>query len=112
MPKNSAGTGASARRGWKYVSVAREHFAAKGMHVDLIKLYGSMELAPLVGLAEAIVDVVSTGATLRANRLRAVEEIRAISARLIVNQAALKTKRPAVQKLLDAFEAAVAQGAK
>ena len=104
--------GARMRVATKYVSVAREHFAAKGMHVDLIKLYGSMELAPLVGLAEAIVDVVSTGATLKANRLRAVEEIRAISARLIVNQAALKTKRPAVQKLLDAFEAAVAQGAK
>jgi ATP phosphoribosyltransferase len=75
--------------------------------VDLIKLYGSMELAPLTGLAEVIVDIVSTGATLKANRLRAVEEIGAVSSRLIVNQAALKTKRPAVQSLIDAFAKAV-----
>jgi ATP phosphoribosyltransferase len=85
----------------KYTQTAREHFAAKGVHVDLIKLYGSMELAPLVGLADAIVDLVSTGDTLRANRLRVVEEIRPISARLIVNQAALKMKREAIQPLLD-----------
>jgi ATP phosphoribosyltransferase len=85
----------------KYTQTAREHFAAKGVHVDLIKLYGSMELAPLVGLADAIVDLVSTGDTLRANRLRAVEEIRPISARLIVNQAALKMKREAIQPLLE-----------
>ncbi|MBL8382436.1 MAG: ATP phosphoribosyltransferase [Burkholderiales bacterium] len=99
--------GARIRVATKYVSIAREHFAAKGMHVDLIKLYGSMELAPLIGLADAIVDLVSTGATLKANRLRAVEEIGAVSSRLIVNQAALKTKRPAVQALIDAFAAAV-----
>jgi ATP phosphoribosyltransferase len=99
--------GARIRVATKFVSVAREHFAAKGMHVDLIKLYGSMELAPLTGLAEVIVDIVSTGATLKANRLRAVEEIGAVSSRLIVNQAALKTKRPAVQSLIDAFAKAV-----
>lgn len=99
--------GARIRVATKYVSVARNHFADKGMHVDLIKLYGSMELAPLIGLADAIVDLVSTGATLKANRLRAVEEICAVSSRLIVNQAALKTKRPAVQSLIDAFGAAV-----
>jgi ATP phosphoribosyltransferase len=99
--------GARIRVATKYVSVAREHFATKGMHVDLIKLYGSMELAPLVGLAEVIVDLVSTGGTLKANRLRAVEEIRGISARLIVNQAALKTKREPLQALIDAFEQAV-----
>jgi len=99
--------GARIRVATKYVSVAREHFATKGMHVDLIKLYGSMELAPLVGLAEAIVDLVSTGGTLKANKLRPVEEIRAISSRLIVNQAALKTKRAPVQALIDAFEKAV-----
>jgi ATP phosphoribosyltransferase len=99
--------GARIRVATKYVSVARNHFADKGMHVDLIKLYGSMELAPLIGLAEAIVDLVSTGATLKANRLRAVEEICAVSSRLIVNQASLKTKRPAVQSLIDAFGAAV-----
>src|SRR5215213_5986239 len=87
----------------KYVQTAREHFAAKGMHVDLIKLYGSMELAPLVGLADAIVDLVSTGSTLKANGLKAAEEIVPISARLIVNQAALKLKRDTVQPLLEAF---------
>src|SRR5438445_11622507 len=84
----------------KYMQTAREHFAAKGLHVDLIRLYGSMELAPLVGLADAIVDLVSSGDTLRANRLHAVEEIRPISARLIVNQAALKLKRDAIEPLL------------
>lgn len=85
----------------KYMQTAREHFSAKGVHVDLIQLYGSMELAPLVGLADAIVDLVSTGNTLRANRLRVVEEILPISARLIVNQVALKLKREAIQPLLD-----------
>lgn len=95
--------GARLRVATKYVQTAREHFAAKGMHVDLIRLYGSMELAPLVGLADAIVDLVSTGNTLKANGLRAVEEIASVSARLIVNQASLKLKRGAVQPLLDAF---------
>ena len=93
--------GARLRVATKYIQTAREHFAAKGVHVDLIKLYGSMELAPLVGLADAIVDLVSSGSTLRANRLRVVEEIGPISARLIVNQAALKLKRDAIQLLLD-----------
>jgi len=91
----------------KYLSTAREHFAAKGVHVDLIKLYGSMELAPLVGLADAIVDLVSTGNTLKANNLVVVEEILRISSRLIVNQAALKMKRDALQPLIDAFAGAV-----
>ena len=98
--------GARLRVATKYLQTAREHFAAKGVHVDLIKLYGSMELAPLVGLADAIVDLVSSGQTLKANKLRAVEEIMPISARLIVNQAALKLKRAAVQPLIDAFAAA------
>jgi ATP phosphoribosyltransferase len=95
--------GARLRVATKYLKTAREHFAGKGMHVDLIKLYGSMELAPLVGLADAIVDLVSTGNTLKANRLEAVEEIMPISARLVVNQAALKLKRVAIQPLLEAF---------
>src|SRR5512134_1124959 len=99
--------GARLKVATKYVKVAREHFAAKGVHVDLIKLYGSMELAPLVGLADAIVDLVSTGGTLRANKLRAVEEIMAVSARLIVNQASLKLKGAALEPLLQAFERAV-----
>ena len=91
----------------KYMEVAREHFAAKGMHVDLIKLYGSMELGPLVGLADAIVDLVSTGSTLKANNLVAVEEIMPISSRLIVNRAALKLKRRLLQPIIDAFAKAV-----
>lgn len=95
--------GARLRVATKYVQAAREHFAAKGVHVDIIKLYGSMELAPLVGLADAIVDLVSTGSTLRANNLVAVEDIAEISSRLIVNQAALKTRRERLQSLLDAF---------
>jgi ATP phosphoribosyltransferase len=99
--------GARLRVATKYVQTAREHFGAKGVHVDLIKLYGSMELAPLVGLADAIVDLVSTGNTLRANNLVAVEEILPVSARLIVNQAALKLKRSTIQPLLDAFSKAV-----
>src|SRR5215831_168440 len=103
--------GARLRVATKYMQTAREHFAAKGVHVDLIKLYGSMELAPLLGLADAIVDLVATGNTLRANRLHAVEEIRPISARLIVNQAALKLKRDAIQPLLDTFAEAVGKHA-
>jgi ATP phosphoribosyltransferase len=95
--------GARLKIATKYLQTAREHFAAKGVHVDLIKLYGSMELAPLTGLADAIVDLVSTGKTLEANNLKAVEEIAVLSARLIVNQAALKLKRAAIQPLLEAF---------
>ncbi len=91
----------------KYVQTAREHFATKGMHVNLIKLYGSMELAPLTGLADAIVDLVSTGGTLQANGLVAVEEIAAVSSRLVVNQAALKLKRAEIQPLIDTFARAV-----
>lgn len=100
--------GARLRVATKYVQAARQHFAAKGMHVDIIKLYGSMELAPLVGLADAIVDLVSTGSTLRANNLAAVEDVAEISSRLIVNQAALKTRRERLLPLLDAFSRATA----
>jgi len=103
--------GARIRVATKYVQAAREHFAAKAMHVDLIKLYGSMELAPLVGLADAIVDLVSTGNTLKANDLVAVEDIMPISARLIVNPGALKLKRNAVKPLLDALAAATERAA-
>src|SRR6185437_1867763 len=95
--------GARLRVATKYIATAREHFAAKGMHVDLIKLYGSMELAPLVGLADAIVDLVDTGGTLKANRLTAVEEILAVSSRLIVNPATLKLKREALAPLVDSL---------
>jgi ATP phosphoribosyltransferase len=93
----------------KYVAIAREFFAAKGVHVDLIKLYGSMELAPLVGLADAIVDLVSTGNTLKANHLVEVEHIMDISSRLVVNQAALKLKQAPIRKIIDAFASAIAK---
>lgn len=98
--------GARLRVATKYVSAAREHFARKGVYVDLIKLYGSMELAPLIGLADAIVDLVSTGNTLKANNLVAVEDIMSISSRLIVNRAALKTRQGQLQPIIDAFEQA------
>jgi ATP phosphoribosyltransferase len=98
--------GARLKVATKYVNVARDFFAAKGVHVDLIKLYGSMELAPLTGLADAIVDLVSSGATLKANGLVEVERIMDISARLVVNQAALKLKREGLQALIAAFESA------
>ena len=104
--------GARLRVATKYIHTAREHFAGKGVHVDLIKLYGSMELAPLAGLAEAIVDLVSSGGTLKANNLVEVEQIMPISSRLIVNQASLKVKREALQPVIDCFAAAVARQAK
>ena len=102
--------GSRIRVATKYTHTARQFFADKGVHVDLIKLYGSMELAPLTGLADAIVDLVSTGSTLKANRLVEVERIMDISSRLVVNQAALKLKREPIRALIEAFEAAVAEG--
>jgi len=105
--QNAVRQGARLKVASKYIKTAREHFAAKGVHVDLIKLYGSMELAPLAGLADAIVDLVSTGGTLKANKLVAVEEIMPISSRLVVNQASLKVKRETLQPIIDAFAQAV-----
>lgn len=98
--------GARLRIATKYIHTAREHFAAKGVHVNLIRLYGSMELAPLVGLADAIVDLVDTGGTLRANRLRVVEELMQVSSRLVVNPASFKLKRPEIAPIIEAFRAA------
>lgn len=99
--------GSRLRVATKYVNIARDHFATKGVHIDLIKLYGSMELGPLVGLSDAIVDLVSSGNTLRANNLQAVEEVMPISSRLVVNPAALKLKHERLQRLLADFESAV-----
>ncbi|HEY3432196.1 MAG TPA: ATP phosphoribosyltransferase [Rhodocyclaceae bacterium] len=99
--------GARLRIATKYISTAKEHFAAKGVHVDLIKLYGSMELAPLAGLSEVIVDLVSSGATLKANQLVEVEEIMDISSRLVVSQAALKVKHDLLQPVIEAFAGAI-----
>jgi ATP phosphoribosyltransferase len=108
-PVAAVRSGARLRVATKYIATAREHFAVKGVHVDLVKLYGSMELAPLMGLADAIVDLVSSGATLRANHLVEAEQIMQISSRLVVNQAALKMKCDLLQPMLDAFtRAAVA----
>jgi ATP phosphoribosyltransferase len=98
--------GSRIRVATKYTRIARDHFADKGVHVDLIKLYGSMELAPLTGLADAIVDLVSTGSTLRANQLVEVEQIMQISAHLVVNQAALKLEREPIRAIIEAFAAA------
>ncbi|HET7776861.1 MAG TPA: ATP phosphoribosyltransferase [Azospira sp.] len=105
--ENAVRQGARLKIATKYIKMAREHFAAKGVHVDLIKLYGSMELAPLAGLADAIVDLVSTGGTLKANNLVEVEHIMDISSRLIVNQASLKLKRETLGPILEAFTRAV-----
>ena len=91
----------------KYTGIARDFFAKKGVHVDLIKLYGSMELAPLIGLADAIVDLVSTGNTLKANHLVEVEHIMDISSHLVVNQTALKTKQARLRRIIDAFAGAI-----
>jgi ATP phosphoribosyltransferase len=99
--------GSRLRVATKYTTIAREFFAAKGVHVDLIKLYGSMELAPLTGLADAIVDLVSTGSTLKANQLIEVERIMDISSRLVVNQAALKLKQISIRRIIDAFAGAI-----
>jgi ATP phosphoribosyltransferase len=106
---NAVKRGARLRVATKYTRCAREHFSAKGVHVDLIKLYGSMELAPLVAMADAIVDLVSTGSTLKANNLVEVEEIMQISSRLVVNQASLKTKAAALAPLIEAFSGASQQ---
>ena len=100
--------GARLKVATKYTTIAREFFAKKGVHVDMIKLYGSMELAPLTGMADAIVDLVSTGNTLRANDLVEVEQIIDISSRLVVNQASLKLKQKPMRHIIDAFAQVVA----
>jgi len=99
--------GSRIRVATKFTTIASEHFANKGVHVDLIKLYGSMELAPLTGLADAIVDLVSTGSTLKANHLVEVEKIMDISSRLVVNQAALKLKREHLRSIINSFASAI-----
>ena len=91
----------------KYVDITRRYYAAQGVQVEIIKLYGSMELAPLVGLADRIVDLVDTGNTLKANGLQALEHIADISARLIVNKAAMKMKHVQIKKLIALLSAAV-----
>ncbi|MBR9910541.1 MAG: ATP phosphoribosyltransferase [Gammaproteobacteria bacterium] len=91
----------------KYVNIARRHYAAQGRQVDLIKLYGAMELAPIMSLADEIVDIVDTGNTLKANGLEPRELIADISSRLIVNKASMKMKHQRIQQLIDAVAAAI-----
>ena len=91
----------------KYTKVAREYYAQQGRQIDLIKLYGAMELAPIMDLADEIVDIVDTGNTLKANGLEAREMITEISSRVIVNKASMKTKFPEIKGILSALEAAV-----
>ncbi|MEN9726902.1 MAG: hypothetical protein RL434_1268 [Pseudomonadota bacterium] len=95
----------------KYPVITRRHFASKGVQTEIIKLYGSMELAPLVGLADCIVDLVDTGNTLRANGLLELEEICKVSSRLIVNKASLKTRHALATRLLGQLEALLAGSA-
>lgn len=96
--------GARLKVATKYIATTRQFCSDRGLHADLIKLYGSMELAPLVGLADVIVDLVSTGSTLKANGLVEIETIAEVSSRLIVNQSALKTRLPEIQPLIQEFE--------
>jgi ATP phosphoribosyltransferase len=103
--------GSRLRVATKFTGIARDFFASKGVHIDLIKLYGSMELAPLTGLSDAIVDIVSTGSTLRANQLVEIEHIMDISSRLVVNQAALKLKQAPIRAIIDAFAGAIGKPA-
>jgi ATP phosphoribosyltransferase len=104
--------GSRIRVATKFTRIARDHFADKGVHVDLIKLYGSMELAPLTGLADAIVDLVASGSTLKANGLVEVEEILQVSARLVVNRAALKLEREPIRALVEAMARALPPAAR
>ncbi len=96
-----------ARIATKYINLTRQYFAQKGQQVEVIKLYGSMELAPLAGLAEGIVDLVDTGNTLKANGLIPTEQIIDISSRLVVNKASMKMKAAAIKKLIDELSAVV-----
>ena len=105
MPKDVTEMPRRVRVATKYVNIAQRYFASKGIQAEIIKLYGSMELAPLVGLADCIVDLVDTGNTLKANGLEPRELILSISSRLIVNKAAMKMKHQAIQSLIDQFEA-------
>jgi len=92
----------------KFINVARKHYAEKGVQAELIKLYGAMELAPLMDLADEIVDIVDTGNTLRANGMAPLEHIADISSRLIVNKAAMRTRHAAISQLINALSTAVA----
>ena len=93
----------------KFVNIAKQYFASKGQQADIIKLYGAMELAPLMGLADLIVDIVDTGNTLRANGMEPLEAIAEVSSRLVVNKAAMKRKHHRIQQLIEKLRCAVEQ---
>ena len=95
----------------KFVNIAKQHFAAKGQQADIIKLYGAMELAPIMDLADLIVDIVDTGNTLRANGMEPLDHIADVSSRLVVNKAAMKRKHQRIQDLIEKLSAAVAESA-
>jgi len=100
-PVGWQGSGARIRVATKFVNIARQHFARQGVHAEVIKLYGAMELAPMMNLADLIVDIVDTGNTLRANNMEPLEEIAAISSRLVVNKAAMRSRYSAIQRVID-----------
>ena len=106
-PVGWRGTGARIRVATKFVNIARAHFARQGVHADVIKLYGAMELAPIMDLADLIVDIVDTGNTLRANGMEPLDEIAAISSRLVVNKAAMRSRCSIIQGVVDDLTAAV-----
>ncbi|MBF6648617.1 MULTISPECIES: ATP phosphoribosyltransferase [unclassified Methylobacter] len=108
-PKDAPDISGRIRVATKYVKTAQRYFAGRGIQAEIIKLYGSMELAPLVGLADCIVDLVDTGNTLKANGLEPRDLIMNISSRLVVNKAAMKMKHQAIQSLLDQFEKTLAE---
>ena len=95
----------------KFVNIARRHYSSKGIQADIIKLYGAMELAPLMDLADEIVDIVDTGNTLRANGMSPLEHIADISTRLVVNKAAMRTRHDAIQEVIEALARTVDQAA-
>jgi ATP phosphoribosyltransferase len=95
----------------KFVNIARRYYAGKGIQADIIKLYGAMELAPLMDLADEIVDIVDTGNTLKANGMTPLEHIADISTRLVVNKAAMRTRHGVIQEVIEALSRAVEQAA-
>ena len=99
--------GARIRVATKFVNIARTYFAQQGVHADLIKLYGALELAPIMNLADQIVDIVDTGNTLRANGMEPLQEIATVSSRLVVNKAAMRSRHTAITQIIEDLTAAV-----
>jgi ATP phosphoribosyltransferase len=106
-PVGWQGSGARIRVATKFVNIAREYFAGQGVHVDLIKLYGALELAPIMHLADLIVDIVDTGNTLRANGMEPLQKIANISSRLVVNKAAMRSRYSVITQIVDDLTAVV-----